>query len=123
METYKHTTPFMIDAVVVPEVALEAISEMNDYFSDRSITHVELVELFTPLPPTMNITLYERELEARKAVEEKKKQDEELFQRFEGSPLAERLKKELEERAKNLENERLTAEQKKAILFDYPNQH
>lgn len=60
-------------------------------------------------------TLYERELEARKAVEEKKKQDEELFQRFEGSPLAERLKKELEERAKNLENERLTAEQKKAI--------
>lgn len=60
-------------------------------------------------------TLYERELEARKAVEEKKKKDEELFQRFEGSPLAERLKKELEERAKNLENERLTAEQKKAI--------
>lgn len=60
-------------------------------------------------------TLYERELEARKAVEEKKKQDEELFQRFEGSPLAIRLQKELEERAKNLENERLTAEQKKAI--------
>lgn len=60
-------------------------------------------------------TLYERELEARKAVEEKKKQDEELFQRFEGSPLAIRLQKELEERAKNLENERLTSEQKKAI--------
>lgn len=60
-------------------------------------------------------TLYERELDARKAVEEKKKQDEELFQRFEGSPLAIRLQKELEARGENIENVKQAAQQQKKI--------
>ena len=60
-------------------------------------------------------TLYERELEARKAVEEKKKQDEELFQRFDGSPLAKRLDAEIQARAENLEKERQISEANKTI--------
>lgn len=63
------------------------------------------------------LTLYEREKIARDEVEAKKKSDEELYLRFENSPLALRLNKEIEARAANLQNQRDTANASKEIAI------